>query len=165
MLLVALMAPLIANAEQQTPSFDTESILRYVDQDLSIEPGIGFKKVRLGQSFKSVAQNWGKPTSVKKSGLFSAENKWYYQAGDSLVIVTGGNAVESIEVSGKFNSPFQTTEGARFGMSLHQVTAIYGRPSGGRDLSYLKYARRGIEFAMHNGVLRAMRVFPAARSN
>lgn len=162
---VTCLVPAIVVAQQQTSPLNTESILRYLEQDLSIQPGVGFRKVRLGQSFASVAQIWGRPSSTERSGLLKVTNKWYYRAGDTQIILVGGKTVESIEVSGRFNSPFQTTEGARFGMSPHQVTAIYGLPNRSEGLTYFGYTHRGIEFAMQNGTVRALRVFPAGTTN
>jgi len=146
----------------QSP-YTTESILKYLEQDLAIQPAVGFKNVRLGYSFDAVAKVWGKPYKVEQFPLFGITKKWLYKAGSTTIVLVGSKVVESIEVIGDFNSPFQTTEGIRFGTSPHQIIAVYGRPDKAKGLTLLVYTRRGIEFAMQNGNLKALRVFPAGR--
>lgn len=143
----------------------TESVLRYLEQDLNIQPGLGFKKVRLGYSFAKVSSIWGQPSNVQQFPVFGLTKKWSYNAGSTRIVLVGNKVVESIEVIGDVSSPFQTSEGVRFGTSPHQIIAVYGRPDKAKGLEYLTYNRRGIEFAMENGNLRALRVFPAGRAN
>ncbi len=143
----------------------SESVLRDLEQDLNIQPGYGFKKVRLGYTFNQVSSVWGQPSNVQQFPLFGVTKKWSYIAGSTRIVLVGNNVVESIEVIGDFSSPFQTSEGVRFGTSPHQIIAVYGRPDAAKGLEHLTYNRRGIEFAMENGNLRALRVFPAGRAN
>jgi len=154
---IALMPAMVS--AQQTSPFTTESILRYLEQDYNIKPGRGFKNVQLGYTFAAVNKIWGKPKSVEQFPLFGLNKKWRYSAGETQIILVGNKQVESIEVIGDFTSPFQTTEGVRFGMSPQQIISVYGRPNRAKGLTYFNYDRRGVEFAMENGVLRALRVF------
>lgn len=136
-----------------------ESVIRYLHQDLFVTPGVGFQKVRIGQTFQQVALAWGNPNKAYDSDVGS-ETAWVYQIGrDSEIAVTGGTRVSSIKITGTFNSPFSSTEGANFGMTPHQVIGIYGKPVGDDDLVKLRYPKKGIIFGFKSGALRSMRVF------
>jgi len=158
-----LAAGMTAEA-QQTNAPSTQSILQYLLQDLFIKAGYGFKKVHLGQSFSEVVRAWGQPAETEQFWLLGLSNKWRYRAGSTVIVLVGDERVESIEVIGDMTTPFETVEGGRFGMTPHQLISIYGRPSNPGDLIHLSYYPRGIEFAMQNGGLRALRVFAPRRS-
>ena len=136
-----------------------ESVIRYLHQDLFVTPGVGFQKVRIGQTFQQVASAWGNPNKAYDSDVGS-EIAWVYQIGrDSEIAVTGSRRVSSIVISGTFNSPFSSTEGVNFGMTPHQVIGVYGKPAGDEDLVKLRYPKKGITFGFKSGALRSMRVY------
>lgn len=166
-LLVLFSAPLFLAAAAGTVSADNtgmlritpESVIRYLQQDLFVTPGVGFQKVRIGQTFKQVALAWGNPNKAYDSDVGS-ETAWVYKIGrDSEIAVSGTTRVSSIKITGTFNSPFSSTEGANFGMTPHQVIGIYGKPSGDENLVKLRYPGKGITFGFKSGALRSMRVF------
>ena len=137
-----------------------ESVIRYLQQDLFVTPGMGFRKVRIGSTFEQVMQAWGNPNKSSSSDI-GAKKAWVYSVDrGSEISVSGSTKVESIEVSGSFNSPFSSIEGANFGMTPHQVISIYGKPADEGKLAKLRYPDRGIVFVFKSGALTSMRVFP-----
>ncbi len=151
-------------AQTASTSHPAEIASRYLQQDIFVRPGIGFQRVRLGNSFVEVARTWGTPLKETRSALFGLTKTWVYNGGqDTQVVVSGGSKVDAIEVVGGVTSPYQSSEGARFGMSPHQLITIYGAPREADELSRLSYPRRGIEFAFANGALRSIKVFPPKR--
>lgn len=133
-----------------------ERVMRSLQQDLFIKPGVGFRRVRVGHPFDRVARIWGNPTNRETSLLTKT---WIYQTvDDTSVIVRGGRDVDSIQVVAGVNSEFQSVEGARFGMAPYQVVAIYGNPDK-RKSNLLSYGKRGIEFGFVRGALRSIKVF------
>lgn len=136
-----------------------ESVVRYLNQDLFISPGVGFDKVRIGHTFQQVARAWGNPNKSYDDDLGS-KTAWVYKIGrDSEIAVSGGTRVYSIEITGSFNSPFSTSQGANFGMTPHQVIGIYGKPSGSENLEKLRYPNKGITFRFKGGALQWMKVY------
>ena len=140
-----------------------EVITRYMQQDIFIRPGVGFRRVQLGHSFVRVAQTWGEPMGMRRSGFFRNKRVWGYQVGPNTeVLLSGPSSVTAIEVRGTMASAFQSTEGARFGMTPQQITSIYGRPDNREEDRY-SYFRRGVEFDFESGVVRKIRVVPPER--
>lgn len=136
-----------------------DSVIRYLHQDLFISPGVGFQKVKIGDTFQQVVLAWGNPNKSYDSDVGS-KTAWVYQIGrDSQIAVSGGTKVTSIEVTGSFNSQFATREGANFGMTPHQVIGIYGRPAGSESLVKLRYPNKGITFGFKSGALQSMKVY------
>lgn len=141
-----------------------ELVTRYLQQDIFLKPGIGFERVRIGDSFEQVARRWGQPESIRGTSFLGRSKAWIYGAGqDAFVIVSGGKKVNGIEVVGDFNSPFESTEGVRFGMTPQQVTTIYGSTAADATLTTLTYPGRGIKLTFKGGGLRSMYVFAATR--
>ncbi len=143
---------------QATPSGITrESIIRYLEKDLFILPGVGFRQVHLGLDFSRVEKNWGKPNTTGRPSL--SARQWIYHLGSTTQIaVRGSKHVDEIEVRGAFNSPIETSDGVRFGMSPHQVISLYGRPTQG-DLRRMRYPARGIELGFNNALLFSVTIF------
>jgi hypothetical protein len=155
--LLAILAAGSATAEQ--PRITLESAIRYLQQDIFISPGVGFQKVQVGHSFQHVALTWGNPNQAYDSDVGS-RIAWVYRVdNDSEIALIGSTRVESIEITGSFNSSFTSSEGANFGMTPHQVISIYGRPAEDGNLVKLRYPDKGIAFGFKNGALRTMRVF------
>lgn len=143
----------------QQPRITPESVIRYLQQDIFISPGVGFQKVQVGQSFQHVALIWGNPNQAYDSDVGS-KIAWVYRIDhESEIALSGSTKVESIEITGSFNSPYTSSEGANFGMTPHQVVSIYGQPAEGGNLVKLRYPHKGITFGFKNGALRMMRVF------
>lgn len=154
-----VIAPGVATAQTITPQITVESVLRYLQKDLFISPGIGFRKVQIGQSFDQVARSWGYPNKKHESTEAGVSTTWIYIVDkDSQIAVAGGTNVTTIRVLGSLNSPFSSSEGAQFGMSPHQVITIYGAPRDQGNLTTLSYPEKGIAFAFEHGVLIAMQV-------
>lgn len=152
-----------AQAQSIAPGVTAETVLRYLQKDYFLSPGIGFQKVQIGNSFNQVAQAWGQPNKKLESTEAGTRVVWIYDVGqDGQIAVAGGASVRTIRVLGSFNSPFSSTEGARFGMTPHQVITIYGQPLDPDDLTRLSYPGKGIAFAFENGGLKAMQVTAAA---
>ncbi len=123
-----------------------------------IAPGIGFKRVKIGDSFEEVLSAWGKP-QAQKTALLSRKKQWYYSVNDTTVImVEGKKTVEGITVSGGMTTPFETTEGARCGMAPYQIVTIYGAAPEGDLQEKLDYPRRGIAFEFQGGAVRTITV-------
>ena len=156
-----LLASAVVNAiqaESTYPRITPEAVVRYLQQDLFVSPGIGFKKVRIGQTFQQVAQSWGHPNKAGKQ-TDTGYTVWEYHAGDSRISVGGGAKVTSIKVVGSLNSPFASREGANFGMTPQQIITIYGVPSNSTNLARLRYPAKGIEFGFEHGALKQISVF------
>lgn len=138
----------------------TGLVLRYLQQDVFVTPGTGFRRVRIGDTFKKVAKIWGQPKQTRRNPL-TGTRKWKYEAGDkTILIVAGKTTVDEISVIGSTNSAYQSTQGARFGMTTGEVMRLYpGRRPPGK-LKRLAYPRQGIAFAFESGKLAAMQVFP-----
>lgn len=153
-----------AFSEAQAPPPATgEVITRYLQQDIFIRPGVGFRSVQLGHSFVQVAQTWGEPVGMRRTGFFRSNRIWGYQIGPNTeVLLSGPSRVTTIEVRGTMASTFQSTEGARFGMTPQQIRSIYGRPDSSEGHRFT-YSRRGVEFDFESGVLRKIRVVQARR--
>ena len=148
-----------APAQSTMPQITVESVLRYLQKDLFLSPGIGFRKVQIGQLFDRVAQAWGIPNKKFESSDAGYNTTWVYIVDkDSQIAVGGGATVTTIRVLGSLSSPFSSSEGAQFGMTPHQVITIYGPPPKQGDLARLSYPKKGITFAFEHGVLIAMQV-------
>ena len=145
-------------ADSTTPRITPEAVVRFLLQDSFVSPGIGFQKVKIGQTFKQVAENWGNPNKAGESSD-TGYVVWEYDAGDSKIRVSGGSTVTSIKVIGSLNSPFSSSEGASFGMTPQQVITIYGSPTDPSNLAKLRYPGKGIEFGFEHGALKWMSVF------
>lgn len=141
-----------------------ELVTKYLQQDIFLKPGIGFDRVRIGDSFEQVQRRWGRPESVRGTSFLGTGKAWVYGAGqNAVVIVSGGKKVKGIEIVGDVNSPLQSSDGVRFGMTPQQVTTIYGPTAADAALTTLTYANRGIKLTFKAGGLRSMYVFAANR--
>lgn len=162
LLIAALPGSTIAD-EADAPQVTPETVIRYLQQDVFISPGIGFQKVRIGDAFDQVAKTWGNPNKAYDSDVGSKTAWVYFLGRGSEIALSGGTKVDSIEVTGSFNSPFSSIEGASFGMTPHQVISIYGKPADEGNLSKLRYPKKGIAFGFKSGALHSIRVFPSGR--
>lgn len=159
---VVLLAPVPAGAQDTLPLPRDETLLRYLQQDIFINPGSGLKAVQLGHSFEHVLATWGRPRATGRAGFLGSDRAWIYEGGrNTTVVLVGDDTVERMEVRGNLSSPYQTTEGARFGMPRHQVLSMYGRPGGDAGPERVEYPARGVAFGFHNGSLRSIEVFGA----
>lgn len=171
--LVVLTTANHSAADATAPRITAETVVRYLQQDLFLSPGIGFKRVRIGYGFDRVKATWGPANQVSGGGSTTraksaADDKveWTYIAGpSSQVTLYGSNKVKEIEVRGSFNSPFASKEGATFGMTPHQVISIYGPPTNPRDLTRMIYSSKGIAFGFDLGALSIIKVFRPRESS
>ncbi len=128
-----------------------EKMQMFLQQDAFIEPGVGFRQIRLGLTFSEVLDLWGAPEREEKSVLPGSKRHWYYKPeGASLIIISGDDEVQTITVRGTSASIFQTLEGARFGIAPNRVVRIYGEPDKKPKEDLIQYPELGIEFAFEN---------------
>lgn len=175
--LLAAVVPGVSQGDATVPQITPETVVRYLQQDIFISPGIGFDKVKIGQPFAEVAAAWGVPDEA--SGHDPAQKnaeatgtdggiEWVYLAGrDSRITLTGGSNVNTITVEGSLSSPFASAEGANFGMTPQQVISIYGPPTTSGSLTQIDYSSQGVAFGFEHGSLKTIRVFnpkPASTS-
>ncbi len=149
----------IAQTAPDQPVTPADLVLHYLQQDMFLRPGNGFQRVHIGQTFDQAAKVWGKPKTAKR-GRVDKINQWVYEAGDGTVLILNGKqAINSITVAGASSSLYQSTQGARFGMTPSEVARLYpGLPPRGK-VKQLSYPRLGIAFSFANGTLAAMQVF------
>ncbi len=153
--LIAFSGNALAQSTALSTPITAETVIRHLQQDRQLLPGVGFRKIRLGHSFDHVARTWGPPTQ-RRSKLFS--KTWEYRVGNGTrVILRGRKQVSSIEVEAAYDSELRSAEGARFGMATYQVVSIYGPPDRNTG-DTLIYARKGIEFGFAQGALRTVKV-------
>lgn len=150
----------VAQTAPDQPVTPADLVLHYLQQDMFLRPGSGFQRVHLGQAFEQAARVWGDPKNVQRQRL-NGNKTWVYEAADGTVLILSGKqTIKSISVAGASNSLYQSTQGARFGMTPRDVARLYpGSPPRGK-VKQLSYPRLGISFRFVNGTLGAMRVFP-----
>ena len=145
-----------ALAQSTTSTIPFDHIAQYLQRDIFLRPGVGFERVQIGQSFDHVLQAWGQPQATRKRGVFRNTHEWFYGGGkDTVVSVTGKKIVSEIKIRGTFTTPFQTVDGARFGMAPHEIVTIYGRNADSSPTS-LTYASRGVGFEFADGAVSAI---------
>ncbi len=145
------------------PVTPADLVLHYLQQDMFLQPGTGFHRVHIGQSFAQAAKIWGQPKTAQKRRLDKTK-KWMYEAADGTVLMLSGeDSITAITVAGAPDSLYQSAQGARFGMTPAEVARLYpGAASRGR-VKKLAYPRLGISFSFINGTLAAMQVFAPER--
>lgn len=164
--ILVLISPIVCSQEtsdQPNPPVDipVEKVIRYLQSDIFVKPGLGLKKVRLGMTFRQVLEKWGKPEKSRRTGAFGRQIEWIYTAGDGTeILLSGGKMIGVISLRGKMQSSYETTEGARFGMATYSITSIYGRPREGFKDSIMDYPKRGIKFIFRNGRVHIITVKP-----
>ena len=145
-----------AVAQSTTSTIPYDYIAQYLQRDIFLQPGVGFERVQIGQSFDHVLQAWGPPQATRKRGFFRKTNEWFYGGGkDTVVSVKGKDVVSEIKIRGTFTTPFQTVDGARFGMAPHEIVSIYGRNADSSPAN-LTYADRGVGFEFADGAVSAI---------
>lgn len=138
-----------------------EAIIQHMERDVFVEPGLGLKRVHIGQSFRQVAKTWGLPNDNRRGGIFGGR-EWLYLAEDGTqILVAGKKFVESMTLFGAANSPYQTLEGARFGMAPYQVVALYGASTDYGSAERQEYPSWGVSFEFSNGALSSIEVYRA----
>lgn len=144
----------LAQSTSSTIPFD--HIAQYLQRDIFLQPGVGFERVQIGQSFDHVLKAWGQPQATRKRGLFRNTHEWFYGGGkDTVVSVKGKENVREIKIRGNFTTPFQTVDGARFGMAPHEIVTIYGRNADSSPTN-LTYTSRGVGFEFVDGAVSAI---------
>jgi len=152
-LLILVIAAVTTSLNAQSTANLTmrEKMQMFLQQDAFIEPGVGFRQIRLGITFSEVLDIWGAPEKEEKSVLPGSKRSWFYKPeGVSLIILSGKDTVDTITVRGTPASIFQTLEGARFGISPDRVLRIYGEPSKEPKEDLIRYPELGVEFAFAN---------------
>ena len=145
-----------ALAQSTTGTISFDQIAQFLQRDIFLQPGVGFKRVQIGQSFDHVLQAWGQPQATRNRGLFRNTHEWFYGGGkDTVVSVKGKATVSEITIRGTFTTPFQTIDGARFGMAPHEIVTIYGRNADSSS-TRLTYASRGVGFEFADGAVNAI---------
>lgn len=157
-----LLSPVLAmevEAQEKGAAITAETVLRYLQKDVFLSPGVGFQKVRIGYSLRRVSEAWGLPSKGFESTDTGSRVVWVYHAAGSEIVLTGTSAVKTIKVAGSMGSPFSSSQGAQFGMTPHQIISIYGAPAKADELTELRYPGKGIEFGFKHGGMKWMRVF------
>ena len=145
-----------ALAQSATGTIPFDQIAQFLQRDIFLQPGVGFKRVQIGQSFDHVLQAWGQPQTTRNRGLFRNTHEWFYGGGkDTVVSVKGKATVSEITIRGTFTTPFQTIDGARFGMAPHEIVTIYGRNADSSS-TRLTYASLGVGFEFADGAVNAI---------
>lgn len=139
------------------------AIIQQLQRDVFVQPGRGLKRVKVGDSFSQVFKTWGVPNSSKTRGILKRTREWLYLAEDGTqLIVSGKKVVEEMIVRGSATSPYQTVEGARFGMAPYQIAAFYGTAAPEKSGERLEYPSRGVSFEFSQGALHSIDVYPPA---
>jgi len=144
------LLPLWAVAAEPPGAELPDQITRYLQADVFIRPGVGFRSVHIGMPFSAVREAWGTPDRTRRG--FS--RKWYYKPeAASLIVLHGNKTVQKLIVRGTPGSVFQTLEGVRFGMSPEQIRRVYGVPAGRKRNDKIRYSAQGIAFAFQDDAL------------
>lgn len=138
-------------------------LFQYLKRDIFITEGVGLKRIRLGQPFETVRRLLGRPARARDDGLLGMRH-WYYRAeGPTEIRLSGKRVIERIRFRGTPASPYQTAAGARFGMPVYQVAALYGGSGSVHTETRLEYPARGIRFYFAHGELVAFEVYAPYR--
>lgn len=149
----------IAQTTSNPPVPHSDLAIQYLQQDMFLKPGTGFRGIHIGQGFDQVLKIWGKPKKAEKQ-LFGLKTVWAYNAENGTqMILTGKKTVKTITVVGEPASLYQSVEGARFGMSPNEIAHLYPGPTPLGRMKRLSYPRLGIAFSFKNNSLVAMEVF------
>lgn len=159
-MLIALPSTLSAQTQVEPTTLQGNIITQELQRDVFVRPGLGLKQVQIGHSFAHVVRTWGAPDSDRTRGILGRTREWRYSAGDGTqLIVSGKKAVDTMIVRGSVTSPYQTVEGARFGMAPYQVTAFYTGTQFAQSDQRLEFPTRGVSFEFHQGAMKSIEVY------
>ena len=156
--MVALQAALLLGLHSQPTggySPSEQLLRRYLAQDIFLQPGIGLKRVKIGDNLSAILKTWDNLIAVRELGGDIPQQQLTYQAeSNTRIIISGTTTVLKIAVAGGPGASYRTQRGAHFGMPLHQVRMLY------RDLNEqadstgtLGYPSQGIYFGFKSGRL------------
>ncbi len=138
-----------------------EVLRRYLDADQEVREGLGLRRLRLGQPMALARRLWGRPREIAERRLFTASRWWAFRPDAATrVLLAGDERIERMRFEGTPASFFRTAQGARFGMPLAQVAALYGVAGQTRGDALLAYPERGVRFLFRRGLLAAFEIFP-----
>ncbi len=142
-----------------------DKLQQFMRRKMSVAEGIGFQGAQIGQSFRTVQSKLGRPARREGRSLLGGERRWHYRLDAYTDLrLSGKDRVEAIAFRGTASSLYHTRTGAYFGMTIRQITLLYGVDGLVRTDEYLEYPRRGIRFQFESGVLRAFEVFAPRRA-
>lgn len=162
---LAIVAVLVTGAghaqqvdDEQTFNGLTADVLQSVVLDRAIIPGQGVSSAAIGFDFPTVERSLGQPDEVDTSGVRKQVQEWRYKMDDgTLLVVSGEDVVDAINLIGSPRSSFMTIDGVTFGMNPAGVAAVYG-PTGDVDDETISYEAIGIAFRFEDHGLAEIRV-------
>lgn len=130
-------------------------VLFYLSREQVVVAGAGFVSAQVDDPLSSVLGIWGDPVSQDGSG-------YVYRPVQGLTVTfTGKDAVRTITCEGTYAAPFRTGRGARFGMSVQEVTSLYQDARGKTGSGRVEYAGLGITFVFADNALNKVVVYAA----
>ncbi len=147
-----LCLPFLAEPAMASSPQSLQNLLKYLQQDIFLTPGVGLKKVRIGQPISQVIKAWGPPQQRKNSGFLGRKQQWLYQGlGNTDIIVTSlNNRVNRLSFRAHLVSPYQTINGLQFGMVSVQVRSLLGVGQAGNN-GQLLYPDKGLTIEFKEG--------------
>ena len=158
LILVAISGGILLGLHSQPTGGNSPSeqlLRRYLAQDIFLQPGIGLKRVKIGDNLNAILKTWDNLKAVRELGGDIPQQQLTYQAeSNTRIIISGTTTVLKIAVVGGPGSSYRTQRGAHFGMPLHQVALLYrglGQQASSTDT--LSYPSQGIYFGFKGGRL------------
>jgi len=160
LVLPVLCLALLASPAQALSPQRLQTLLKYLQQDIFLTPGVGLKKVRIGQPVLQVIKAWGPPQQRQKAGFLGRQHQWLYHGlGNTDIIVTSRNdRVSRLSFRAHLASPYQTVDGLQFGMLPVQVRSLFGAGQPG-DNGQLLYPDKGLALEFKDGRVQIISIF------
>lgn len=150
--------------EQSEPALQDltpeQLLLLYLSNEKVVVAGVGFINAQVGDLLSSVLNIWGEPVSQDLSLL--GKSDYVYQPMPHLTVTfTGKDTLRTITCEGTSAAPFRTRRGARFGMSLREVTSLYPDARAKTKSDQVEYESLGITFLFSDDRLEKVVVYGA----
>jgi len=141
-----------------------QNLLKYLQQDIFLKPGVGLKKVQIGQPVTQVIKSWGQPEKKHSAGFLGRLDQWLYHGlGNTDIIVTSlNNQVSRMSFRAHLVSPYQTTNGLQFGMAPVQVRSLFGIGQVD-DNGQISYPDKGLAVTFKEGRVQIISIFKPDR--
>jgi len=137
-----------------------QALLTYLQQDIFLTPGVGLKKVKIGQPIALVIQAWGQPLQQKSSGFVGRIQQWLYRGlgNTDIIVFSQSQRVTRLSFRARLVSPYQTVNGLQFGMQPVQVRSLLGvgQSDNGQRLAYPK---KGLAVEFKEGRVQIISIF------
>jgi len=160
LVLSLLYLPLSSDPTAATSPQRLQTLLKYLQQDIFLTPGVGLKKVKIGQPVTQVLKIWGQPGQQQSTGFLGRLHQWLYRGlGNTDIIVTSLNGqVNRLSFRAHLVSPYQTVNGLQFGMLPVQVRSLFGSGQTGDD-GQLRYPTKGLAVEFKEGRVQIITIF------